>query len=115
MRLAHKFIILILGVLVFMISSNILGLRYFTMLHFKDYLTTVQQIEAQRNNQDPPINFDLLSSFINVRNLDEKTIEEYRVIMRDLSSISNALDRFSANPRAYSPTLIQQIQKTGTG
>ncbi len=106
MKFSQKFLIFIFSVLIFTIGINILALKYFTTIYFDEYLTVIK-------HDVPDINFDLIAAFTNTKNLDDATIEEYKKILNDLSGISSSLEKFSSNPRAYAPSIIDSLQKIG--
>lgn len=106
MKFSQKFLIFIFSVLIFTIGINILALKYFTTQYFDEYLTVIK-------HDVPDINFDLIAAFTNTKNLDDATIEEYKKVLNDLSGISSSLEKFSSNPRAYAPSIIDSLQKIG--
>lgn len=106
MKFSVKFLLFILAILLFVIATNILALKYFTSQYFGEYVASIKQ-------EAPDINFDLLSAFTNTKKLDDATIAEYKTILGDLSNISRSLESFSQNPRAYAPSIIDSLQKIG--
>ncbi len=106
MKFSMKFLIYIFLVLIMTIGVNIVSLKYFATQYFHEYLSSIKR-------ETPDINFDLIGAFTKTKNLDDATIEEYKKILKDLSWISTSLEKFSANPRTYAPSVIDSLQKIG--
>ena len=96
MKFAHKSSIFILVALLTVVATNFFALRYFSEKYFREYVAEVRR-------ELPDINLDLVGAVIGAKGLDEKTIEEYRETLRDLSSITSGLERFSQDPTSFLP------------
>lgn len=106
MKFSRRFLIYIFLVLIMTIGVNIVALKYFATEYFGEYLTSIKQ-------EVPDINFDLIGAFTKTKNLDDATIAEYKKILSDLSGISTSLEKFSANPGTYAPSIIDSLQRIG--
>lgn len=106
MKIAHKFLLVFFLSFVIVIGVNIVSFKYFATQYFQEYLITQKQ-------KLPDINFDIISKLLSVKNLDQKTIDDYLQTLKDLSNFSDSLEQFSQNPQAYTPTLVGSLQKLG--
>ncbi len=96
MKFSHKSSLFILVALTTIVVTNFFALRYFSEKYFRDYVAEVRR-------ELPDINVDLIGAVIGAKGMDEKTIEEYRETLRDLSNITSGLERFSQNPTSFLP------------
>lgn len=96
MKLAHKSSLFLLIALLTVVATNFFALRYFSEKYFREYVAEVRR-------ELPDINLDLVGAVIGAKGLDQKTLDEYRETLRDLSSISSGLERFSQDPRSFVP------------
>lgn len=96
MKFSHKSSLFILVALTSIVVTNFFALRYFSEKYFRDYVAEVRR-------ELPDINVDLIGAVIGAKGMDEKTIEEYRETLRDLSNITSGLERFSQNPTSFLP------------
>jgi signal transduction histidine kinase len=94
MKFSHRFTIFLFFALLVVINVNFFALRHFSAQYFSEYVA-----EVRRGR--PDINLDLIGAVIEAKNLDEKTLSEYRDTIRDLSNISSGLERFSQNPGEF--------------
>ncbi len=106
MKFAHKFLAVISFILVLTLGVNIFSLKFFSTLYFDDYLENIQE-------ENPDIDFDVLSAFLSNETLDDQTIREYVTILNDLSSLSRSLESFSENPKIIDPPLLESLQRIG--
>ena len=106
MRYSQKFLIAVFLILVIVFATNFFALRYFTAKYFDDYLQS-------RKQNVPDVNFDVLSTFINNKNLDDKTIKEYIIILKDLATLSESLEKFSQDPKIGNVSVLDSLQKYG--
>lgn len=95
-KFAHKSSLFLFLALLSVISVNFFALRYFSEKYFGEYVAEVRK-------ELPDINLDFVGSIIGSKNLDEKTIQEYRETLRDLASITSGLERFSKDPKLFLP------------
>lgn len=96
MKFSHKSSLFILVALTTIVVTNFFALRYFSEKYFREYVAEVRR-------ELPDINVDLIGAVIGAKGMDEKTIEEYRETLRDLSNITSGLERFSQNPTSFLP------------
>lgn len=96
MKFSHKSSLFLLVALTSVVVTNFFALRYFSEKYFQEYVAEVRR-------ELPDINVDLIGAVIGAKGMDEKTIEEYRETLRDLSSITSGLERFSQNPTSFLP------------
>lgn len=96
MKFAHKSSLFLLVTLLSVVATNFFALRYFSEKYFREYVAEVRR-------ELPDINLDLVGAVIGAKGLDDKTIEEYRETLRDLSSITSGLERFSQDPKSFLP------------
>ncbi|HRI35658.1 MAG TPA: HAMP domain-containing sensor histidine kinase [bacterium] len=106
MKFAHKFLIFLFLALTLVVGVNIAALQFFTTRYFADYLESVQQ-------RNPEINFEVISSLLNNKTLDDATIREYVMVMNDLSALSQSLEEFSVNPTITDPPLLESLRRIG--
>lgn len=94
MKFATKSSLFLFVALTSVVTTNFLALRHFSEKYFREYVAEVRR-------ESPDINFDLVGSVIGTKGLDEKTLQEYRETLRDLSNISSGLQRFSEDPKSF--------------
>ncbi|MDQ1344213.1 MAG: Histidine kinase protein [Patescibacteria group bacterium] len=108
MKFAHKSSLFLLVTLLSVVATNFFALRYFSEKYFREYVAEVRR-------ELPDINLDLVGAVIGAKGLDQKTIDEYRDTLRDLSSISSGLERFSQDPRSFIPASYSGVfESSGT-
>jgi hypothetical protein len=88
------------------IISNIFALKYFSSIYFEDYVVAVKK-QTIKNN----INFETISKILDSEYLDKNTVEEYKKITKDLSSISASLEKFSEDPKVSDSSLVESMQQ----
>lgn len=108
MKFSQKFLIANILILWFVIISNIFALKYFSSIYFEDYVVAVKK-QTIKNN----INFETISKILDSEFLDQKTVEEYKKITKDLSNISTSLENFSKDPQISDSSLVESMQQIG--
>ncbi|MCK9272483.1 HAMP domain-containing histidine kinase [Candidatus Gracilibacteria bacterium] len=108
MKFSQKFLIANILILGFVIISNIFALKYFSSIYFEDYVVAVKK-QTIKNN----INFETISKILDSEYLDKNTVEEYKKITKDLSSISASLEKFSEDPKVSDSSLVESMQQIG--
>ena len=106
MKFSQKFLIANILILWFVIISNIFALKYFSSIYFEDYVVAVKK-QTIKNN----INFETISKILDSEYLDKNTVEEYKKITKDLSSISASLEKFSEDPKVSDSSLVESMQQ----
>jgi signal transduction histidine kinase len=106
MKFAHKFLVFLLLALTLVVATNVAALQFFTTRYFADYLASVQQ-------KNPEINFEVISSLLNNKTLDDATIREYVMVLNDLTALSKSLEDFSVNPTITDPPLLESLRRIG--
>lgn len=108
MKFSHKSSLFLLFALTSVVVTNFFALRYFSEKYFQEYVAEVRR-------ELPDINVDLIGAVIGAKGMDEKTIEEYRETLRDLSGITSGLERFSQNPTSFLPQAYSGAFNPGVG
>ncbi|MDD2487524.1 MAG: HAMP domain-containing sensor histidine kinase [Candidatus Gracilibacteria bacterium] len=108
MKFSQKFLIVNFVVLAFVVSSNIVALKYFSGLYFTDYVS-----EIKKDSSKNQIDYDTISKLLDNNVLDQQTLDEYKKITSDLSTISSSLEKFSKDPQKTNTSLLETLQKIG--
>jgi len=106
MKFSQKFLIANILILWFVVVANIFALKYFSSIYFEDYVVGVKK-QTIKNN----INFETISKILDSEFLDDKTVEEYKKITKDLSNISSSLEEFSKDPKVSDTSLVESMQQ----
>ena len=106
MRFSQKFITFLLISLSLLILGNIASVVYFAPRYFHDYVDEV------RKELFPNDEYALINAFIASKDLDAATIEEYRLTLEDLKTLSNSLASYAPAPNKDTNT-FESLQKIG--
>lgn len=108
MKFSQKFLIVNFVVLAFVVFANIVALKYFSSVYFGDYVVTIKK-DTSKNQ----IDYDTISKLLDNKILDQETLDEYKKITSDLSTISSSLEKFSKDPQKTNISLLETLQKIG--
>lgn len=75
-----------------LISGNVLGLYHYAPVYFSEYVEDVRQ---QNLGDDTAI----INAFIDSKDLDQATVDEYRQTLQDLGELTKNLENFSQSQR----------------
>ena len=90
MRFSTSFILFLSVALVLLIGGNVASVIYYAPKYFQVY---VEEVAANA----PSDEYALITSFIESKNLDVATIEEYRLTLEDLRALTKSLENISRN------------------
>lgn len=105
MKFSYKFLLATLFTISFIIFANIFALKYYAGKYFNEYVVTIKAPNSY-------LDVWVLSKLLENDSLDPELIKEYQDITRDLSSITNSLERFSKNPKPLNNWLLESLQKS---
>ncbi len=88
MKFSTSFILFLGVALVLLVSGNIASVVYYAPKYFQEY---VRDVAANT----PSDEYALITSFIESKDLDAATIEEYRLTLEDLRSLTKSLENIS--------------------
>ena len=91
MQFSQKFLLTNFFALLLVVVVNIFALRYFASAYFSEYLIATESARGE-------VSYDTLAALLQSRELDQATVREYMLILRDFTSLSRSLQRFADNP-----------------
>ncbi len=106
MRFSQKFIAFLSVSMVLLIIGNIASVVYFAPRYFHDY---VEEVRKEFPNDE----YSLINAFIASKDLDPATIEEYRLTLEDLKSLSKSLESYVPVPQKINNSTFESLQKIG--
>lgn len=106
MRFSQKFIAFLLISMVLLIVGNITSVIFFAPRFFHDY---VEEVRKEFPNDE----YSLINAFIATKDLDPATIEEYRLTLEDLKSLSSTLESYVPSIQKPKDSTFESLQKIG--